>query len=305
MTLEEITAGDDCRIGFVGVGGMGAGMVANLLAANRPVSVLAHRSRGSIEAAVARGAREAASAQALAEGSEVVILCVRTAEITEQVLAALQPHLGRGTLVIDCGTSPPDIARRLHASLAADGIDFVEAPVAGGVRQAAEGALGALVGAEPKAFARAEPVLSCFCRTVRRFGPPGAGATAKLLNNYLVIGMVALITETFAKAADAHVDWNDLYEVALCGAGDSAALRRIVGNAVEGDYGGYVFDVSGALKDITYFRSMSQGMGGPTALADAVHDVFAEAAAAGHGDRLVSELLSPAVRGAGANKETT
>lgn len=304
MTRDLSTTGDNRRIGFVGVGGMGAGMVANLLAAGRPVCVLAHRSRRSIDAAVVRGARESASAQALAKGSEVVILCVRTAEIAERVVATLQPHLGRGALVIDCGTSPPDTTRRLHASLAADGIDFIEAPVAGGVKQAAEGALGALVGAQPEAFARAEPILSCFCRTVRRFGPPGAGATAKLLNNYLVIGMVALITETFARAADAGVDWNDLYEVALCGAGDSAALRRIVGNAVKGDYGGYVFDVSGALKDVTYFCSMSQSMGGPTALADAVREVFAEAAAAGHGDRLISELLSPTVRGAGKYKES-
>jgi 3-hydroxyisobutyrate dehydrogenase-like beta-hydroxyacid dehydrogenase len=293
------------RVGFVGVGGMGAGMVDNLLAPGFPVTVLAHRNRAPVEAAMARGAQEAPSPEALAKASDVVILCVRTAEIAEQVVATLRPHLRRNTLVIDCGTSPPETARRLHAALAADGVDFVESPVAGGVRQAAEGALGALVGAEPEALDRARPILSCFCGTIRHFGPPGAGATAKLLNNYLVMGMVALIVETFTKAAEAGVDWRDLYEVALCGAGDSAALRRIIGGAVEGDYRGYVFDVSGALKDVTYYCAMSQTMGGPTQLAEAVRDVFADAAAAGHGDRLLGELLSPEVRSAATWKEGT
>lgn len=281
------------RIGFVGVGGMGAGMVARLLAAGRPVTVLAHRSRGPVEAAVAAGAAEAASAEALATASDVVILCTRTAATAEETVARLLPHLAAGALVIDTGTAPPEVPRRLHAQLAAQGVGFAEAPLTGGVRQAAEGTLGALVGAEPAVFERARAVLADCCASVRLFGPPGAAATAKLLNNYMVMGIIALVTETFGRARDAGIDWRALYEVATRGSGDSGALRRMVGNAVEGDFRGYVFDVASALKDLDYFDGVAADTGGPSGLSEAVHAVFAGAVAAGHGGRLVSELLEP------------
>ena len=127
-------------------------------------------------------------------------------------------------------------------------------------------------------------------------GPDGPGNRAKLLNNYMVTGLIALITETFSKAAMAEIDWQKLYDVVICGSADSRALRRIVGNAVDGDFGGYVFDVKSALKDVDYFCEMSATLDGKSQLAAAVQKVFADAVADGHGERLVSELLSPGVR---------
>jgi 3-hydroxyisobutyrate dehydrogenase-like beta-hydroxyacid dehydrogenase len=284
------------RIGFLGVGGMGAGMVSRLLAAGYPVTVKGNRNRAPIEAALAQGAREAADVAALARGADVMMLCVRTAGIAEALVTEAAPHLPRGALVIDTGTAPPDVPRRLHAMLAAQGIDFVEAPLTGGVRQAAEGSLGALVGAAPAALERARPVLGTFCATIRHFGAPGQAATAKLLNNYMVMGIVALIAETFAKAAEAGVDWRDLYEVAIRGSGDSGALRRILPPAIEGDFGGYVFDLAGAKKDLDYFRTAAEALGGESALAAAVHAVYTRAVEAGHGQRLLGELLRPDIR---------
>lgn len=279
--------------GFIGLGGMGSGMVARLLAAGRPVTVLGHRRRAPVEAAVALGAVEAADARALAEAADTVILCTRTAETAEASVEALLPWLRPGTLVIDSGTAPPEVPRRLHARLAERGVAFAEAPLTGGVTQAAEGTLGALVGAEAAIFPRVEAALAPCCATIRLFGPPGAAATAKLLNNYMVMGIVALIAETFGRARTAGVDWGALYEVATRGSGDSGALRRIMGGAVQGDFGGYVFDLAGALKDLDYFRGVADGTGGPSALAEAVHAVFATAVAEGHGDKLLGELLRP------------
>lgn len=279
--------------GFIGLGGMGSGMVARLLAAGRPVTVLGHRRRAPVETAVALGATEAADAAALAGAADTIILCTRTAETAEANVMALLPHLRPGALVIDTGTAPPEVPRRLHGALAERGVAFAEAPLTGGVTQAAEGTLGALVGCDAEAFPRVEAALAPCCATIRRFGPPGAAATAKLLNNYMVMGIIALITETFGRARAAGVDWAALYEVATRGSGDSGALRRIMGGAVHGEFGGYVFDVGSALKDLDYFRGVAADTGGPSALAEAVHAVFAQAVAEGHGDRLVGELLRP------------
>ena len=279
--------------GFIGLGGMGSGMVARLLAAGRPVTVLGHRRRAPVDAAKALGAVEAVDARALAGAADTVILCTRTAETAESSVMALLPHLRPGALVIDTGTAPPEVPRRLHALLAERGVAFAEAPLTGGVKQAAEGTLGALVGADDEVFSRVEAALGPCCATIRLFGPPGAAATAKLLNNYMVMGIIALITETFGRARAAGVDWAALYEVATRGSGDSGALRRIMGGAVQGDFGGYVFDVGSALKDLDYFRGVAADTGGASPLAEAVHAVFAKAVAEGHAEKLVGELLRP------------
>ncbi len=284
------------KVGFVGVGVMGHGMAANLLAAGYPLTAIAHRNRAPVEDLVSKGAKEAETLGQLAAASDVIVLCVSNSDVVEQVVSELTPDLRPGMMVIDTGTSSPVSTRKVADQLAAHEVAFVEAPVTGGVKQAAAGELGALVGSDDATYETVRPLLEAFCAQVHHFGPPGAGNTAKLLNNYMVMGLIALITETFTKADQADIDWQKLYDVVICGSADSGALRRIIGNAVQGDFGGYVFDVNGALKDISYFCDMAESMNGKSPMASAVHQVFADAVAAGHGDRLVSELLAPGVR---------
>lgn len=287
------------RVGFVGAGIMGHGMASRLLAARYPVTVIAHRKRGPIDDLVSKGAREARDYAELADASEIIILCVSNSRVVEQVVDALKPGLRPGMLVIDTGTSSPESTRAVHRALAAMHVGFVEAPVTGGVKQAASGELGALVGADPQAFEAARPVLEAMCRAVHHFGTPGSGNTAKLLNNFMVFGIAALVIEAFGKARDAGVDWQKLYDVVICGSADSGVLRRIIGHAVEGDYGGYVFSVENSLKDIQYFGELAESMGGQSELAAAVTHVFEKAVADGHGERLLSELLSPNLNSGG------
>ncbi len=296
MTTSSAGGTDLPRIGFVGAGIMGHGMANCLLRAGYPLQVVAHRNRKPIEDLVANGATEAKNLEELASNSDVVILCVSNSDVVAQVVGDLTPYLRAGMVLVDTGTSNPTSTEQVARQLADLNVTFVEAPVTGGVKQAAAGELGALVGADKAAFEQSRPVLETFCAQVQHFGPPGAGNRAKLLNNYMVMGLIALITETFTKADQANVDWQKLYDVVICGSADSGALRRIIGNALQGDFGGYVFDVKGALKDINYFCEMAEAMDDKSALATAVQQVFEQAHADGHGDRLVSELLSPEVR---------
>lgn len=275
---------------------MGHGMASCLLAAGYPLHVVAHRNRQPIDDLISKGAREASTLAELAPNCDVIILCVSNSDVVAQVVNDLLPHLSASMTVIDTGTSHPEATKQVARQLEDLKVNFVEAPVTGGVKQAAAGELGALVGADETIFEKVRPVLDAFCAQVHHFGPPGAGNTAKLLNNYMVMGLIALITETFTKADKAGVDWQKLYDVVICGSADSGALRRIIGNALEGDFKGYVFDVKGALKDINYFCDMAESLDGKSQLAAAVQQVFIDANAAGHGERLVSELLSPDIR---------
>lgn len=283
------------HIGLIGAGMMGHGMAVNLLKHGHGVHVVAHRNRAPVEELVARGATEASDLAALARDCDIILLCVTTSGVVAETLGKLKPHMRAGQIILDAGTSAPETTRRLAHEFAASGIGYADIPLTGGPEQAEKGELGVLCGADDKTFAVIEPVLNCFATTVRRFGPAGSGHTAKLISNYLVTGMVALVTESFGAARKAGIDWRDLYEVMLNGSGNSGVLRKMVGAALTGDFDGYRFSIANAAKDIGYYVEVAEKLGCGSKLVEAVAEVFAKAVETGHGGRNVSHLLDPAI----------
>lgn len=284
------------RIGFIGLGAMGAGMARNILAKTGALHTMAHRDRAVIDGLKRDGAREHRSAADLARACDVVLLCLPNSDVVEGVIAELRPALRPGQVVVDTGTSALRSTLETAQALADMGVEFAEAPLTGGAAQAADAQLGALVGASPDTFARIAPVLALCCGTVRHFGPVGAGAKAKFINNYMVMGIAALVTEAFHAAAEEGLDWNDLYEVVACGSAASGVLQRIVGNARHGDFSGYVFSVANAAKDMRYIDDFLNRSGHATDLSGAVHAFFQRADGQGHGPLRLSELLRPEIR---------
>lgn len=285
------------KIGLVGAGLMGHGIGLCLMRAGHRLAVMAHRNRAPVDDLVRNGATEAATLEELAKGAELVIVCVTNSQAVEEVVAALEPGLAAGAIVLDMGTSDRGSNLALAERLKARGVAFAEAPVAGGPEQAARGELGAMVGADDRTFARLEPVLEACCARVSHMGPVGKGATAKLINNYMVMGMIALIAECYVAARTAGIDWQKLYEVMQQGSNNSGALRKMVGPAIAGDYEGYPFSITNAIKDMSYYLKLAEELGMRTRLAEASFAVFTEAAAKGHGDLRVSHLLDPSVAG--------
>ena len=291
-------------VGLLGTGFMGHGMGARLLGAGFRLRVAAHRRRENVEALVALGAVEVDGPEAVVAGTDTVVCCLPTAEAVERTVDAVLPHMAPGTLLIDCSTTAPSTARRIAARLEAAGMGYAEAPLTGGARQAAEGTCGALAGGSDAAVARARPVLEAFCASIEHFGGPGAGQAAKLLNNYMVIGIIALVTETFDKARAAGVDWEKLFAVARRGSGDNGVMHRIFPKGFEGDFSGYLFAVAAARKDMAYFADWAEEVGGASALAREVLKTFEAHEAAGRGGLRVSELLAPEHSGSGSGAGT-
>jgi len=282
------------HVGLTGAGLMGHGMAASLLRHGHAVTVIAHRNRKPIDDLVSKGAREAGSLRELA-AADVIILCLTTSRVVEETLQNLMPHLRPGQIILDAGTSDPGSSKELARRLAGMGVAFADIPLTGGPEQAERGELGVLCGADGETFARIAPLLACFATTVRHFGPPGAGHTAKLISNYLVTGMVALVAEAFGAARQAGLDWKSLYEAMLNGSGNSGVLRKMVGPALEGDFDGYRFALANAAKDIGYYADLAETLDRRTALTEAVAETFAKAVDTGHGGRNVSRLLDPAI----------
>lgn len=279
------------RIGFIGAGLMGHGMVSNLLTRGHQVFVVAHRNRAPIEDLLAKGAVEAANLQDMAENSDFLVFCLSSSKIVDQMVSALIPHLRSGQILIDTGTSEPETTRQLASRLEGLGIGYADAPLTGGPEQAARAELGVLCGASQETFAAIAPLLSCFASTIRHMGPVGAGHSAKLISNYLVTGMIALVAEAFGTAQKAHLNWQDLYEAMLNGSGNSGVLRKMVAPALAGNFEGYRFSTGNAFKDITYYKALATGLGASSPLLDAVEAVFSKAVGDGLGDSNVSHLL--------------
>jgi 3-hydroxyisobutyrate dehydrogenase-like beta-hydroxyacid dehydrogenase len=279
------------RIGFIGVGLMGQGMVVNLMKAGHELTVLAHRNRAPIDEVVSRGAQEARDLGELARDAAIILICVSTAEAVETLVGSLSAHLEEGQIVIDATTSTPQVSRRLAAELARRNVRFADAPMTGGPEQVVAGEAGALVGADDATFQIIEPVLRSYCGRVAHFGPVGAGHTAKLISNYLACGMVMLIADSYGAARRANIDWKKLYEVQLQGSTNSGALKKMIGPALDGNFDGYRFSIANAAKDMRYYCDLAKTLGELTPLAQAAGRMLQAAAESGDGEQNVSRLL--------------
>ncbi len=292
--MGEASAGRE-RIGFIGVGMMGSGICRNLLAAGYPLTVVVHRSRERIDPLIAAGADEAPDVPALAAASDVVMTCVNSAEIVRDSIAAARSSLREGMLVIDVSTSLPEVSRAVADDLDAIGVHFVDAPVNGGPAQAADGSLGTFAGGEAAAFARAKPILRTYSANVAHFGPAGAGHTAKLLNNFLTVGLRQLVVHAFRAARRSDIDLQKLYDLTKGGAAGSRTLDQMAGGAASGDFLQNKFSIANCYKDMAYVEALMADDPDGHALQQAMTAAYQRLVDAGLGDRLASEMLDPAV----------
>jgi 3-hydroxyisobutyrate dehydrogenase-like beta-hydroxyacid dehydrogenase len=282
-------------IGFIGAGMMGSGICKSLLKAGHPVTVIAHRNRAPIDELVKLGAREVKSAPELAQGVDIVMLCVDRAETVERIISEITPALRSGQFIIDVTTGKPETSRRIAAALATKGVTYVDAPVTGGPAQAAEGKLAILAGGSPEVFEKLKPIFDTYTVQAILFGPTGAGITAKLLNNFVTQSACQVIMQAYRAARRNDVNWDKLYNAMLQGAARSGTLERIIGNAIKGNYRGQQFSISNAAKDVEYAGDLIGTDPDGARIHAAVLSALKRPIDAGLGDRFVSEMLDPEV----------
>lgn len=196
------------RVGFIGLGVMGAPMAGHLLTAGFEVSCF-NRSPEKTAPLVSRGARAAADARDAAAGADVVITMLPDSPDVEEVvlgaggvLAAMKP----GALLIDCSTVRPATSRAVAAAAAQRGIGAVDAPVSGGEVGAIAGTLAVMAGGTSKDVERARPVLDAFAGSVQHVGGAGAGQTVKAANQMVVAGNLALLAEAIVFLEASGID---------------------------------------------------------------------------------------------------
>ncbi|MGH7212732.1 MAG: NAD(P)-binding domain-containing protein, partial [Acetobacteraceae bacterium] len=173
------------RIGFIGLGNMGAPMAANLVKAGHQV-VGFDLSTPALEALANAGAQVAGSAAEAAKGAAFVITMLPAGEHVRGVwlhqggLIEAVAAEGARPLLIDCSTIDVESSRAVEAAARAAGLEMLDAPVSGGTSGAAAGTLTFMVGGGETAFARGEAILQAMGRTIVHVGAAGAGQAAKI-----------------------------------------------------------------------------------------------------------------------------
>lgn len=216
-------------IAFIGLGNMGAPMMANLLQAGHRVRVFDLQAEAMARVSKL-GAEPASSALAAVEEAEVVISMLQTgAQVEALYMSGLQPlfaAMSANTLVIDCSTIEASTAKILADKAAEHGLDFLDAPVSGGVAGAEAGTLTFIVGGSAAQFARARPVLSLMGKKVLHAGSHGAGQMAKACNNMLLAVQMAGTCEALNMGINSGLDPRVLSEIMQQSSGDNWVLQH-------------------------------------------------------------------------------
>ncbi len=273
------------KVGFVGLGTMGAAMAANLARAGFPLTVW-NRTPGRAGPLLALGAVEASSPREVARASDVVVTCVTDSPQVAEVLFGsdgLVEGLAPGSLFIDCSTISPASAREMGARLKDHGVAMLDAPVSGGSEGAVAGTLTIMVGGEPTDVERAHDVLHAMGRTVTHLGPIGSGQVAKAVNQVILCGTYLGVAEGVVLAMKAGMDVERLITALAGGAAGSWVLQNRSGRMIADSYP-LGFKIALHRKDMAIALELSRSIGAVLPVAALAATFEDGLIAQGHGD---------------------
>jgi putative dehydrogenase len=211
------------KLGFIGLGAMGAPMALNLQRAGHAVCGFDLRA-GATDALAAAGGSAAANAADAARGAELLWLMVVSGEQAASVLfdGGAAAALPKGSIVVAACTQPPELARRSAERLAALGLAMLDAPVSGGVKGAVAGTLTIMASGDAAAIERARPAFDAVGQRVFDVGrAAGLGSTAKMINQLLCGVHLAAAAEAMHVAERAGVPLATMHEIISVSAGMS------------------------------------------------------------------------------------
>lgn len=265
------------KIGFIGLGNMGAPMAANLAKAGHEVTGF------DVAGVTAEGCAAAASAAEAAAGRDAVITMLPNGEILTRVAAEIVPAMKAGAVFVDCSTVDVESARGAHEAASAAGLLSVDAPVSGGVGGAAAGTLTFMAGGSDESFAAAAPLFEIMGAKAVHCGAAGAGQAAKICNN-MVLGISMIgVCEAFNLADKLGLDRQAMFDVVSTSSGQCWSINTYcpapgVGPTSPADNGykpGFAAELM--LKDLRLSQQAADAVGAPTpmgAKAMELYDAF-------------------------------
>jgi 3-hydroxyisobutyrate dehydrogenase len=225
------------KVGFIGLGIMGAPMAGHVLRAGYPLSIYT-RTRARAEGLINAGAEWHDSPAAVGRTCNVLLVMVTDTSDVEAVLAGpggAADGLPKGAIVVDLSTISPEATRHLSERLADRGITLLDAPVTGGDVGARNASLTIMVGGPVEALERVRPILECIGKRIVHVGPSGSGQALKACNQVLCAVNMIGVCEALMLARESGIDLNLALDTLGSGAGGSWAWSNLGRRIVDGD----------------------------------------------------------------------
>jgi 3-hydroxyisobutyrate dehydrogenase-like beta-hydroxyacid dehydrogenase len=274
------------RIGFIGLGTMGAGMAANLVKAGHELVVHDER-KDAAEPFLTNRAVWAETPKELAAQVDIIFLSLPGPQEVQSVTKGdegLIEGMRRGAAIFDLSTNSPTVVRDLHEEFLAKDFHVMDAPVSGGPAGAQSGKLALWVGGEREIFDKYKTVLDAIGDQVAYIGPVGAGSVAKLVHNCAGYTIQAALGEVFTMGIKAGVEPLALWEAVRQGVlGRRRTFDGLINQFLPGVYDPPAFALRLAHKDVALATALGREKGVPMRLANLALEEMTEALNRGWG----------------------
>ncbi len=293
--------GDLQRLGFIGLGNIGGGVCANLLADGHRVTAL-DTDPEKLQAQVAAGATAADSPADVARATDITLLSLPTPEVMRAVTESWLQGAGPGKILIDLTTNSPSLIRDLGRRVEASGARLVEAPLTGGAIGARNRQLLFLIGGDADLVAQVTPLLESIGRGTCHLGPLGSGNVGKLVNSLMAFTTTWVSLEGLALAASNGIDLRTMISMIRTSGGSTSYMQgRVEEIAERGRHPDFAMEL--AAKDAGLMVTLGRESGVPLPVASAVHQMLVFAKAQGLGDHDISDLVEVMERASGLRLE--
>ena len=267
-------------VAVIGLGRMGWHMATHLSKAGYEMSVCDVVPGVAEQWVDEHGGTAHTDAATAVKDCDVVMTSLPADRELRAVADAVLPVLERGTLWVEHSTTSAGIARTVHAEAKAVGVDFLDAPVSGGVDGARNGTLTVMVGGAAEAFQCAEPIIASYGARITLMGESGAGQITKMTNQICVVGLCQALAEGLDFAESAGLDVSKVIHVMLQGSSASWQMANRAEKMLAGEYN-YGFSTTLMRKDIGLVLDEAQAMSVPLPVTAMVGEMLAEVSAMG------------------------
>jgi 3-hydroxyisobutyrate dehydrogenase len=278
-------ASTPAKVAIIGLGAMGYGMAQSLLRAGLSVTGY-DLAPATLDKFSKDGGLVAQTPAAAAKDADIVVSVVVNAQQTEEILfgkTGVVAAMPVGSVVISAATMDPALAQKFAQRVEQAGKLYLDAPISGGAKRAAEGELTILASGSAPAFAKARTALDAMAAKLYELGDQaGQGAAFKMVNQLLAGVHIAAACEAITFAARHGLDLVKVYEVITASAGNSWMFENRIPHVLEGDYAPKsAVDIF--VKDLGIIQDMARSAKFPTPVAAAALQMFLAASGSGMG----------------------
>lgn len=280
----------DLKTGFIGLGAMGYAMAGHLHRAGLLTAVSNRTMAKAQQFANEHAAVAALSPAELAARCNVIVLCVSADADVIGVVREIAKSAQSGTIVIDHSTVSSTTAKQASEWLKPGGVEFLDAPVSGGVEGARNGKLSEMVGGDAKTLERAKPVLEAYAARISHMGAVGAGQNTKAVNQVLVAGIAQATCEGLALGEALGLDPQRLLPTLMAGAANSWFLEKRGATMMKNEFA-VGFKLALLHKDLGIVDQLAKAAGTDRSVIEKSLADYAELMRQGHGDDDISGLI--------------